>query len=340
MFPAMRLVDIARAANVSTATIVRVISKNGYVSEKTRKNVEEVIEKYGYFPNKVARSLRTKTTNMIGLIMPQDTANPFFAQISDAISRAAHDAGYHVISLITNYDMETERGLVEEMTAIKVDGIIFSSYTFPDVVIKIVQSNMPVVMIERPNDVYGINKILVDDEEGSYIAARHFIEKGHTRLAFIGQKLDGTVEINRHEGFLKACREFELSIGNSMMQFVDHYRVQDGYSAAKEILKQNSRPTGIFAASDILAAGVMQCLYDAGIRVPDDMSVIGYDNTLSQMTAPKLTSIGYPMEEIGKYAVQMIVDKIQNQQTSTKTITLSPHMVQRNSVKSLVPELA
>ncbi len=125
-----------------------------------------------------------------------------------------------------------------------------------------------------------------------------------------------------------------------MMQFVDHYRVQDGYSAAKEILKQNSRPTGIFAASDILAAGVMQCLYDAGIRVPDDMSVIGYDNTLSQMTAPKLTSIGYPMEEIGKYAVQMIVDKIQNQQTSTKTITLSPHMVQRNSVKSLVPELA
>lgn len=333
--PAMRLVDIAKAANVSTATIVRVINKNGYVSEKTRKNVEQVIEKYGYSPNRIARSLRTKTTNMIGLIMPQSSTNPFFAQISDAIAKAAHDAGYHIITLITNYDMETERGLVEEMSAIKVDGIIFSSSTSPDVVIKIVQSNIPVVMIERPNDVYGINKVLVDDVEGSYLATRHFIDRGHTRLAYIGQKLEGTVEINRHVGFMKACRESELLIDSTMIQFVDKYTFENGYKATSEVLNQESRPTGILAASDILAVGVLQCFYDAGIKVPDDISVIGYDNTLSQMTTPKLTSIGFPMDEIGKYAIQMIVDKILYQQTSTKTITLSPYMVQRNSVRSL-----
>ena len=336
----MRLIDIAKAANVSTATIVRVISKNGYVSEKTRKNVEHAIEKYGYFPNKIARSLRTKTTNMIGLIMPQSSTNPFFAQILDAVTRAAHDAGYHIITLITNYDMETERGLVEEMSAIKVDGIIFASSTFPDVVTKTVKSNVPVVMIERPNDVYGINKVLVDDIEGSYLATRHLIEKGHTELAYIGQKLDGTVEINRHEGFLKACRESGITVAGEMIRFVDKYTYENGFSAALEILKQNVRPTGILAASDILAIGVLQCFHEAGIKVPDDISVIGYDNTLSQMTTPKLTSIGFPMDEIGKYAIQMIVDKIQNQHTSTKTITLSPYMVQRDSVKSLIPKAA
>jgi LacI family transcriptional regulator len=332
----LKLADIAELANVSPTTVARVINNNGYVSKKNREIIEKIILETSYTPNKIAQGLKKKKTRTLGHIMPQSDENPFFTKISEAVEKAAYDANYQVITMMSNHKKEMEEEFISNMASRMVDGIIFTSTHHPKLVEKVIKMNIPVVMIERPDDVFGIDKVLFNDVEGGYLATNLLFDKGHVNIGFIGKNSDFIVEKGRYDGFTQACSKRKIKPNKEAIVLVQEYSIENGYLAAKQLIENNkNRVTGIFVASDIFVTGVLQYLYEARIRVPEEISIVSYDDTLSAMLSPRITSIAFPMEEIGKTAVDMIVNKIEKSSVSSKTVTISPFVMQRDSVRAI-----
>lgn len=344
----MTLEEVARSAGVSTATVARVIHSNGYVAEETRARVQAVIRATGYRPNAVARGLRKQRNFTLGHMLVEITCNPFFAHVARSVEAAATSVGYKTFSYNHNQDAEMERIGVERFIERRVDAMLLTYAVSPDSIGRFTSASIPVVQIERER-VRGTHAVLVDSSVGVAEAMRHLIGLGHRRIAFVGGDpalypdagvRPRSVEEERLDAYVDALHAAGISPDPELIRLGIYFSVVDGGSGAegylhtRELLALRDRPTAILAGCDVLAVGVLQALYEARLRVPDDLSVIGFDDTLAMRLAPPLTSVAQPMAELGRQAVRLAVAAIEAPGMEPTTVTLPTRLVIRQSTSS------
>lgn len=329
----VKMADIARMAGVSLATVGRVIHQNGYVSEKNRIEIERIIEETGYVPNKIAQGLKSSRSKLIGH-MTLFNPNMLFEQITEAVSRSASQHGYQVLTLTNHRNPEEEKRQVEELIGHQVDGVIITSNPFvsKELIDKFIKARIPVVLIERTQTISHVDCIKIDDFQGAYSAVNRMIKNGHKQIGFIGTQTWHEVEQLRYEGYCQAILDSSMVPQKQLTYFAKAYSVEDGRQGAENLFRQNGDMTAIFMTSDIFACGVMQYCYQNSIRVPDRLSLIGYDNTLSALLAPPITSMGLPCDEIGKHAMELLNQRMKDFKRDEQRIEIKPVMVDRGTV--------
>jgi LacI family transcriptional regulator len=332
---AVKITDVAKYAKVSTSVVHRVLNNSGYVSQEKRIIVEKAIKELNYIPNQVAKGLKNRKTKMIGHILPATYPNPFFAGVSYGVDSEADICGYHVLTLFSYYNAKRENELINSLASRMVDGIIFTGAISADNVRRVQELQLPIVMVERTMGITGVDSVLVDNYQGAFSAVNTLIEKYHRNIAFIGTLPEEEVEIHRYEGYRNALKAANLPVQEKYIRFAEEYEPKLGYELAREVMEQEDRPTAIFTSSDLLAIGILQYLYCRKLRVPEDISIISYDNSYSSLLSPKLTTVENPMQELGKTAVRLMVDRLENKSQAVKTITLSTKLIQGDSVRTL-----
>lgn len=331
--------DVAEKAGVSTATVLRVIHNNGYVSKETRAKVLEAIESVGYYFNMIARNLKKSGTCVIGHVILGHYHNPFFARVAYGVESAANNVGYHVINAFSYGDPKREEEAVNLLISRRVDGIIFTTPIKEENIYKALKVGIPVVMVERPLDIPIGDCVLVDNFTGAYEAVKYLISMGHQRIGFIGTDphsevlINSTVELERYEGYKKALFEYDKSLKSELVKFSSNYTVEWGSILGEELLKNPGNVSAIFAASDILAVGVLQAIYQRNLRIPRDISVIGFDDSLAIYTSPPLTTVAQPVEALGREAVEILLKRVTGEVNSVQErILLDCELIVRNSV--------
>jgi len=312
------LKDVARAAGVSVSTVARVIHKNGYVAGDTQRRVETALEQTGYRLNMQAQGLRKQRSSIIGHILKSTFPNPFYVQVSIGVQQYAYERDYGVFIYNIQGDPERERQGVEMFIRRRVDAIIFTTPADPVNTRLALDAGIPIVHVERPLSA-DVNRVVVDNYSGAVAAMEHLIALGHQHIGFIGQSPDDDpnphvhyVEEQRLAAYTDSLRAHGLPVREDLIAFGSHYHLDprnytgDGRRLTDQLLQVVPRPTAIFATSDMLAIGTLQSLHAHGLRVPQDISVVGFDDTYAPFLAPPLTTVRLPMLELGRTAVQML----------------------------------
>lgn len=326
----INIFDIAKEAEVSIATVSKVVNNTGRISDKTRKKVLEIIEKHNYTPNSLATALTGKFSYTLGLIIP-NLANPFFGEIAKSVEDRARELGFSVMICSTDYDADREASYFTLLQKKRVDGVIILS-GFEDqhtITRNLVKPNMPVALIARDIPTISINSVSIDDFVGGYEAAKHLIGLGHRRMGLIVENIRCAKE--RVRGFNQALEEHDLQLDESLV-LLGEATVPNGKKLALQLLSGDEPPTAIFATNDLLAIGTIQAVNEHGLKVPQDVSVIGFDNTmLATITDPPLTTIAQPMEQMGRQIVDLLVQELKGDVTHKQRIVLLPELVVRKS---------
>jgi DNA-binding LacI/PurR family transcriptional regulator len=329
--------DVALAAGVSTTTVSHALNGTRYVSRGTRERIRAVAERLSYRPDPIARALQGQDTLLIGHIIRDLVGNPFFAQVARGADRHAQELGYATILSYTDMRSESEHKAVHLLLEKRVNGIIFNTPETAENVALAVAAGVAAVMIERPFTVPGAHAVVTDHHRGLYDLTRVLIEQGHRRIAFIGGELSmpgsAIVERRRLRGFHDALREAGLSVPPAHVLLVP-YRAEPARVACRQALEAHPQPTALVVGSDLLVSGVLQVLYERHLRVPDDISVVSFDDTLGAHMAPPLTEAEPATEDMGRQAVDLIVQHCRQPAGTprrSKRITLQPRIHHRAS---------
>jgi len=330
------MVDIATATGLSLATVGRVLHDTGYVSAESRKKIEAYIRKSGYVPNKIAQGLKSRQSKLIGHLVVFNP-NMLFAKISLAVNTAAREQGLHVLTMTSHKGLEDDEALVNELIGHRVDGVVVTSNVgMPKSAIKkLVDRNIPVVTIERTLAVPRVDRIRVDDRGGARVAVQHLLDHGHRRVGFIGMQLFHEVEKLRLEGYRDALRAAGLAPQDDLVHLMAEYSPEAGRQAAEALLKSSAPPTAVFATSDLFIGGVLQALHVRGMRVPHDLSLVGYDDTLAAMFAPPISSVGLSLDDVGHQAIGLLLKRQTAPAAPARTLTLNTVLIDRGSVCGL-----
>lgn len=313
----LRMIDVARKAGVSTATVGRVLHNRGYVSTETRQRVEKAIHDADFQINLVAQSLRRQSTRTIGHVLTHLLPNPFFAGVEVGVEEVAVKRGYNVM-LWNALDSESrEREGVEAFIQRQVEAIIFTTPRTSANVELALKAGLEVVQVERPLSVDS-HMVLIDNYVGARAAVDHLLQLGHRRIGYLGKVLVGSPELvdnQRLRGYLDALAAGGVPAEEEWVRLeLNPYLMEDGYKGMQQLLNEKERVTAVLVFSDILAAGVLQAIHDHKLRTPDDVSVIGFDNTYAPYLAPPLTTVAIPMVEVGKAAANVAIDALENRQ--------------------------
>jgi DNA-binding LacI/PurR family transcriptional regulator len=310
------LKDVADRAGVSVSTVARVLHANGYVAAPTRDVVEAALAECGYQINTVAQRLRTQRSAEIGHILDSISPNPFFAGVALGSELAAAEYGCTVLFHNTHGDASQERSGVEALLQRRVAAILFTTVTDERNVALAVAAGVPVVQVERVSDVPS-HAVTVDNYRGAFDATEHLLRLGHRRIACLGVDPDlhaaamtaphrRVVERERLSGYHDALRSFGLVANNEYLTLLpSYYDLPTTRATASRWLQlpADRRPTAIFATCDIMAAGILQEAHRCHLRVPDQLSVVGFDDTYASHLTPPLTTVRQPMDELGRNAV-------------------------------------
>jgi LacI family transcriptional regulator len=315
-------------AGVSVSTVSRVINESGYVGAATRAKVEEAMKELGFSPNGVARGLVSGKTGSIGLLIP-DVSNPFFSDIARGAEDAAIAEGFTVILCNSDWKIERERMYLDILHGKWVEGVIVAGSRSPEDVLLDSIGDMPFSLVDRQPSHVGAS-VWMDNERGAVVAVSHLLEMGCHSLAYITGPEHSPSAHARHMGFNQAVKSAP-SISRVRVVRGD-FRYDGGFKAGLQLLSGGELPDGIFAANDLMAIGVIQAAQSLGIRIPQDIAVIGYDNiSMSTYIAPKLTTINQPGYEMGKAAFTMLHQRLQRGKTSLKAIEFEPKLILRES---------
>ena len=339
--PKVRIHDVASHAGVSLMTITRVINNKGYVADETRERVQKSIKALGYIPNHMAKALKNSRTGIIGNVFPLNTTNPVFSKISQSLKDAALSYGFKILPVYTEDEPERDEQMLHELIGRMVEGIIFINVVrlSRKAMQHVISKKIPIVMLERPMCIRGVDKLVWDNTGGSAIAVSRFVAAGHRRLGFIGRKFGKERdERDRFEGFRQGLVNAGLDLEEKNTRLTEDYAVEYGYGAMKQLLIEQSakkRPSGIYITSDVLLCGALQYLYEAGLKVPADISIVSHDNTLSAMCSPPITTVAIPFEAMGETALSLFWERREGKRDFDKSITLSPCLMDRVSVQNL-----
>lgn len=333
MVPTIR--DVAKKANVSVATVSRILNGLTGYSDKTKQKVLQTIEEMGYRPNAIARSLNNRRTQTIGVLFPA-VSNEFSSALLHGIEEYAQGRHFSVLVCNTADDGNRTLSYLQVLHEKQVDGVIFASEVLREEYAKVLRKmDMPVVLLSSEAEHLGFPHVKVDDRRAAYDAVCYLISKGHREIAMIsGTKGDPLAGTPRVEGYKQALTDNGLPFREDRVVY-GNFSFESGINAMEALLKQAEGFSAVFAASDEMAVGALACASEHGISIPDDVSIIGYDNIrLSMMVQPPLTTVSQPLVEMGRSAAEKLIHMIEAGEMITSSIV--PHqIVERQSVRSL-----
>ncbi len=326
--------DVAREANVSMATVSRVVNGNPNVKPATRKKVLEVISRLGYRPNAVARGLASKKTTTVGVIIP-DISSPFFAELARGIEDIATMYKYNIILSNSDQNKDKELHLLNTMLGKQVDGIVFMSGNITkEHVEEFEKSPVPIVLAGSIEETGQVPSVNIDYEQGAYDAVSSFVEKGHKKIAFVIGPLHEPINEKKNlNGYKRALEEAGIEYNEELIVEGD-YTYDSGIEALEKLLELENKPTAIYVGSDEMALGVIHGAEDKGYQIPEDFEVISSDNTrLALMVRPQLTSVVQPLYDIGAVAMRLLTKLMNKEKVSEHTVILPHRIEQRRSTK-------
>jgi len=311
--------DVAREAGVSVNTVSRALNGKPDVSPETRARVLKVAKRLGYRPDRLARGLRSNKTGTIGVIVT-DIANPFFGALVKGVEEAARKSNYSIILQDTDEDYEREEEAIQVMLAERVDGLLITPVqTGTETIERLKESGLPFVLLGRYFDDLETDYVVTDDVKGGFLATEHLIKLGHRRIAMINGSLHISSARERFQGYRKALNHYGVELDESLIS-AGAITMEDGYRISKSFLAQRDRPTAIFAYSDFVAFGVMKAVREAGLKIPEDVAVIGYDDVrFSSCLEVPLTTVRIPKEKMGAKAMEVLIGKIMNNERKSKS---------------------
>lgn len=296
------------------------------------KKVTDAIGELDYRPSAIARCLRMKETKTIGVIISTNL-NPYFAEVIQGIEDSCFEKGYSVIVCYSNFSHNNELNYINNLIEREVDGIIIDSITNDEKIIKILNKiNIPIVMIDRYLENLNIDFIHTDDYTGGYIGTDYLIKLGHEKIACVsGISFKSHSFYQRYFGYEKAFKENNLKINNEYI-ITKYFQLSDGFETLKELMSLKEKPTAIFYFGDIMAIGALSSANKLGFKVPDDISILGYDDIeMTKYTIPPLTTIAQEKYELGKKSVERIIDKLNTDKKENKRIIIKPELIIRES---------
>ncbi|CAM3762533.1 catabolite control protein A [Mesobacillus zeae] len=326
--------DVAREANVSMATVSRVVNGNPNVKPATRKKVVEVIDRLGYRPNAVARGLASKKTTTVGVIIP-DISSPFFAEMTRGIEDIATMYKYNIILSNSDQNMDKELHLLNTMLGKQVDGIVFMGGNITsDHVEEFKKSPVPIVLAGSIEETETIPSVNIDYETATYDSVMALVKKGHKKIAFvIGPYHEPINKEKKLVGYKRAIEESGYTVDENLIVEGD-YTYDSGIEAIEKLLELNDKPSATIVGSDEMALGVVHGAMDNGYKVPEDFEVISSDNTrLALMVRPQLTSVVQPLYDIGAVSMRLLT-KLMNKEAVHGHTVILPHRIEyRDSTK-------
>jgi len=336
-FKKTTITEIAKIAGVSKTTVSRVLSGGSNVSKKTKDKVLKVIEQNNYKPSIIAQSLRTNKTKTIGLVIA-DIENPFYARVAKGVIDTAEIKNYNVILCNSNNDINSEEKEIDTLINRGVDGLLLTTVALKTRTIKnLLDKQFPFMLIDCKLDYPGINYVVNDDYYGAKLATEYLISLGHKNIFFLGNKKLLSLR-ERLKGFKDALKLNKYSENTSTFdELVDINNIHTLEKIIKYIINHKNKITAIFAGNDYWAIKTIKIINDYGLNVPEDISVIGYDNIeISAIVKPPLTTIRQPKYLLGKLATEQLFEIIENgSKKEIKRIVLKPDLIIRNSCKKL-----
>ena len=328
--------DVAARAGVSISTVSRVVTGSVAVDPVTAGRVREAIDALAYRPNLLARSFRQRVTHTIGLLVP-DNANPFFAEVARTIEDAGFAEGYSVVLCNSDLSPVKQETYIDVMLAKRVDGLILvssgvvSTGEGHDAERRILANGAPVVVIDRDLGTLPIDQIMIDNVQGGYLAGSLLTRLGHRQVACIVGASDAVPGAGRFTGFRQALTEVGVSMeADRFVRGNGNY--DGGAEAVRELLRREVPFTALFALNDLMAIGAIGELQRLGRRVPDDVSVIGFDDIpQGAWIYPSLTTVAQPIAEMGKLGVRLLLDRLANRDAPPERIVLPTRLVERES---------
>lgn len=318
---------VAAAANVSVATVSRALQRPEVVSEKTRRRVFEAIDRLGYTPNAQARNLRTAKTRLVIALVP-DIANPFFSEIIRGMEQVAHENRYSVLLGDTQSSVAREQAYADLVTARQADGLITLTRRIPRLQ---TAGRLPVVNACEYVRNRDITSVYIDNVAAAKTAVKHLITLGHKRIAFVSGPVDSPISVDRRDGYAAALREARIASTHSLMTTGD-FSMESGVRAVELLMAQKRTFTALFCSNDEMAIGAIRALASHGLSVPDDVSVVGFDDIrFARYTSPPLTTIAQPKTEIGREAMRMLIDILDDPATPVLKRVMSADLVVRGS---------
>jgi len=329
--------DIAKQANVSAMTVSRVINNTGRISEATRARVKQVMEELGYVPNSMARSLVKQETKMLSLLIT-DITNPFYTTLARGAEDAAKRNGYKLLFGNSDEDYGKERDYVDMVLSTRVDGVLFAPAgdASADHLRLLQRRGVPFVLLDREVPGIAADRVLGDSREGARRLTEHLIELGHRRIAMINGRQDVSTARLRYQGYLEALKLGDVPFDPSLVHEAG-YTAADGVELADALLSAPEPPTAVFAANNFLALAVVRGLRDRGVRVPDDVSVVCFDDFGETFVLdPFLTAAQQPAYEFGSLGMQLLIERIQGAAgAEPRNVVLPSRLVIRQSSKAL-----
>ena len=322
--------DVAEAAGVSTATVSRVLSDKPHVRPEIRERVLAVVENLNYRPNRVARSLRVRKSNIIGLIV-SDVQNPFFTAVSRAVEDSAYEQGLSVFLCNADDTPKKEKMYLDLMRDENVAGVILSpTRQTVDSFAEVTNLEIPVVVIDRRVRDVEVDNVFIDNVEAAQKIVEHLVADGHQRIGAIFGN-DATTGRERHEGYLRALKEYGVTVLPELVHYVSPREV-DGYERAQALLNLPEPPEAIFTGNSLLSAGAFRALRESKLAIPDEIAFAGFDEaTWTTLVDPPVTVIEQPIYEIGQTATELLLKRIEEPDRPTREVILKGKLIVRQS---------
>ncbi len=338
--------DVAKMAGVTSMTVSRVVNQNGYVSDETRETVLRAVDDLNYRPNRLARGLKRQRTDTIGLVLG-DIANPYAAELARAIREITSQRGYNLFICISEHSAKEDVAAFDSLADHQVDGIIVatrSNKIGDEHLHELIKRGVSVVCIGRDFQDENADSVTADALNGGFQATQHLIDLGHRKIAFIGATLASGKNLKRFQGYLKALNDNGLPIEERYVtgktdtddDSPGYSTEKLGYEAMKRLLALPNRPTAVFARNDFTAIGAINAIKEAGLRIPSDISIVGFDDIPTAVhTSPTLTTVRQPTRSQGSIAAEYLLKRIERNQTiKREEMILECELIIRGSTTS------
>ncbi|MFQ6066591.1 MAG: LacI family DNA-binding transcriptional regulator [bacterium] len=331
--------DVAKEAGVSIATVSRIVNNiPGHYNEKTKKRVVQTIENLNYRPNAVARSLRGRKTRTIGFVVPG--LQPFFAEVLEGVQSVARKKGYSTVLCNTDYRPKQEEAYVASLLERRVDGVIFTSGVMKDEhILRLKEEGIPIVLIEKFMEGSDLPAIVIDNLSAAKKAVKHLLSLGYREVGYISAPLELVPLRERFEGYKQALLESRVLYDSSVVYIEKTIKKEDlrsGYKIMKRILHQGNFPRAFFIVSDTLAIGAIKAIKDCGMKVPDNIAIVGFDDIdIASFSDPPLTTMVQPKYQMGVKGMEMLIKAMTGVKLRKKEIKLDIEIAVRGSCGGL-----
>lgn len=329
------IIDVAKKAGVSKTSVSRYLNgkNSGHMSEKTKERIVQAIKELDYQPNSIARSLKQKSTNVIGLVV-NDMSNLFFLEIIRGIETELKNSGYNLLVCNSDTNVEMELECLKMLEKRQIDGVILIGMNMPVSHIEKIKTEFPIVLMEREPGKTNLDSVRIDNKVGAYAAVSHLIERGHTQIAHIAGPGIAAMAVERKEAYIECMRDHGLEV---LPQYIvsGNYKLESGYAGMQSLMALKDKPTAVFCANDYMAMGALRYLMEQGYRVPEDAALVGYDDIMvARMVTPPLTTVRQPVWELAGVAARLLIERIEHKDSMPEegqTVIMQSKLVVRAS---------